>query len=371
MKAVVISFTSSGLQLSQEAAQICILHGCEARVFSAKGENAALPDGVTPVRGTLREWTGKAFLENDLLVFIGACGIAVRCIAPFVKDKLSDPAVVVIDDRGKNAISLLSGHAGGANRWADILAAGIGARAVVTTSSDNHGRLAVDLFALENGLAIADRDAAKKLEAAILDEEPVGVIMDKNITVEGQLPEHFYITQNFCEFRHNMIISIYRHRPFDWRKGGGVDLHLIPGTVTLGVGCRKGKGREEIDAFVKGVLEQENISEYALCGISTIDLKKEEAGILEFAGRYGLPVSFLDAAALNSVRGDFNASDFVRQITGTDNVCERAALFCEAGEEKELAVRKQAGNGITVAAAVRKLAVCFSGAWDSSWRENI
>ena len=123
----------------------------------------------------LSEATAKWFHQADALIFIAATGIAVRCIAPFVQDKFRDPAVLVMDENGKFVISLMSGHAGGANRLCGLLAETVGAQPVITTATDGRGLFAVDVFSAENGLQISDRTIAKQISARVLAGETLGI----------------------------------------------------------------------------------------------------------------------------------------------------------------------------------------------------
>ena len=142
-----------------------------------------------------------------------------------------------------------------------------------------------------------------------------------------------------------------------WRQGGPFDvsLALSPKVVRLGIGCRRGAGREAIEAAVSSVLEDWDICPQAVKCVCSIDLKRDEPGLLDFCRERGWPAEFYAAGELAAVEGDFTHSDFVRAVTGVDNVCERAALL---GAEK-LIVRKTARDGVTVAAAVEHWEVRF------------
>ena len=160
MRAAVVSFTGRGSRLNRKIVEILKSRGWDCEGWTR--EKFAV-SGLNIMEGTLADWTGKNFPEADALIFVGACGIAVRAVAPWVKDKFQDPAVVAADEGGQFVISLLSGHAGGANRLTRELAAALGAVPVITTATDVNGRFAVDVFAAENGCAISSRDLAKQL----------------------------------------------------------------------------------------------------------------------------------------------------------------------------------------------------------------
>ena len=156
MKLAVISFTRRGEDVCEKLTNAMKAAGAECCGYTGrKTGNAGL--ALQTISETLAEWTGQQFAACDGLIFIGAAGIAVRLIAPYLKDKLTDPAVVVVDEAGKFAISLLSGHVGGANRLAEQTAALLNAVPVVTTASDVRGRTAIDVWAADHGLVITDR----------------------------------------------------------------------------------------------------------------------------------------------------------------------------------------------------------------------
>jgi cobalt-precorrin 5A hydrolase len=287
---------------------------------------------------------------------VGASGIAVRAIAPYVKDKTLDPAVAVVDEKGKYAISLLSGHLGGANDLVRSIAGIIGAEPVITTATDVSGRFAVDEWAKKNHLQIGDRKLAKEISAAILNGETVGV--SSEFPIEGPLPEQLLCytkeqtapgtgIEQGCNDRLKIgfKISIYEEDgPFE------KTLHLIPRTVTVGIGCRKGTTIAAVEELLEQVLKEQKISVNAIEKICSIDIKKEEAALNQLADKLGVPLQFFSAAELEQLEGGFTASTFVSQITGVDNVCERAAVLGSGGE---LIVKKQALNGVTAAMAVR------------------
>lgn len=353
MKVALISFTREGAFLCRSIAAglSSAGHGCSAYGKELFAEEA----GIMPLRDSLDKWAANAFTHSDALVFVGASGIAVRAIAPYVKDKTIDPAVAVVDEKGKYAISLLSGHLGGANDLARSIAGIIGAEPVITTATDVNGQFAVDEWAKKNHLRIGDRQLAKEISAAILNGETVGVSSD--FPIEGSLPEQLCNTEEQTASAagrapdrdiHPKIgfrISIYEEDgPFE------KTLHLIPRTVTVGIGCRKGASMEAVEELLEQVLKEQRISVKAIEKICSIDIKKEEAALKQLADKLGVPLQFFSAAELEQLEGGFSASTFVNQITGVDNVCERAAVL---GSRGELIVRKQALNGVTAAMAVR------------------
>ncbi len=369
LKVSIISFTRYGAGLSLRLKDICIVNNCVVNVYTAKSD--IFCDGIVNITCTLKEWTGIHFKEDDIIIFTGACGIAVRSIAPFVESKCSDPAVIVIDDMGVNVISLLSGHLGRANEWTRIIAAGINANPVITTSSDIHKKIAIDLFAAQNNLYIDNMEIAKKIQAAVIEGKNIMVYCDAEI--KGNIPGNFYINKvpagSVCNntdnngIHANSIHAIVISPFTSFKKQGILNskdnalLHLVPKVITIGAGCRKSKTYNEVNSFIREALKSADISVHAVSDIATIDIKKNETGILQLAEKNKWQLSFYSAAQLNTVTDSTSFSGFVQEVTGTGNVCERAALFPQG--EKKLILKKQAGNGITVAAAIKKWSVDF------------
>lgn len=335
MRLRLIAFTDRGMRLGETL----------VRALAAEGEDARLAAGFRPHNAApLHDWTREAFSQADGLVFIGAAGIAVRAIAPFVRDKQTDPAVVVLDELGRYAVSLLSGHAGGANRLAGRLAGYVGAMPVLTTATDGRGAFAVDVWAKRHGLVLLEREAAKAVSAALLRGGAVGVV--SAFAIEGRLPEG--LTEGECA-RVGLAIGIdARPSPFE------TTLHVLPKILTLGIGCRRGTAVETLEARVEHALESIGARRESVLRVASIDRKADEEGLLALCERHAWPLQTHTAQALSAVPGVFTASDRVLGAVGVDNVCERAAAMYGKS-----VLRKQAGQGVTVAIAQAPFAVTF------------
>lgn len=319
---------------------------------------------LSVLKEPLKEWTRRQFRQADGIVFIGAAGIAVRACAPFVQDKTKDPAVIVIDETGRYAVSLLSGHLGGANELAARAAAVIGAEPVITTATDRNGLFAPDMFAKENGLEIADMSLAREAAAALLRGEKLGFFSD--FPIEGEIPGQL-LWGTVC--RLNLWVTRVGARQEDFaasektvekgdRKeaGGKIKpryLKLLAKDAVLGIGCRRGTKREAIEAAAAAVLASGGLNMRDVKRIATIDLKRNEAGLLEFAASCQTELCFYSSQELLKAPGIFSESAFVEKTTGVGNVCERAAVLA-AGKDAVLAVKKQAGHGVTAALAVSR-----------------
>ena len=247
-------------------------------------------------------------MQSDALIFVGAAGIAVRAIAPHCKSKTTDPAVVVVDECGRFAVPILSGHLGGANDLARAIAAVCGAVPVITTATDAHGIFAVDEWAKHQNCMVLEPERIKLVSGKLLAGQPVYYRAD--FPVMGTVPAGLFLadTPEKADFALTLCPT-------------GQALHLVPRIGVLGIGCKRGTSAETLEAA--------------------------------FCQAHGWPVRFYSAAQLRSVPGQFTPSPFVQSVTGVDNVCERAAVLDAGGS---LFYPKFACSGVTLALACRPFA---------------
>lgn len=341
MRLALTAFTLRGARLARHLAEELRKNGYTC----AEAYPEKLAAGLeSESYGRLQTWTGEQFQHADGLIFVGACGIVVRAIAPFVKDKFTDPAVVAIDEGGNFIIPLLSGHVGGANDLARRAAALTGGVAVVTTATDINGVFAVDQWAARQGIYLDNRSAAKHISASLLVGKHVSLKSD--FPIQGEFPAGLTETPGPLGI---WVTAKAGPGPF------AETLRLIPPVLNVGIGCRRGIGRNAVDRAVKTALEAHGLSERAVKRVCTVELKKEEPGLLEFCREKGLPLSVYTAEELLETRGSFTGSAFVEHITGVDNVCERAAV--RAGGV--LIIKKRALEGVTVAVSCEPFTVRF------------
>lgn len=348
----VISFTPAGKELSKKVAE-ALGRDRETALYH-KSEHWGGDGEVSGCKGGVVQWTKEQIEGKRGIIFIGACGIAVRAVAPFVKDKLLDVPVLVMDEAGRFVIPILSGHYGGANELAGEIAGKTGAAAVITTATDVRGRFAADVFARSNHLVICNREGIKKVSAAILREEPVTITVEGDW--EGRIPEELiYVPKDggMEEDGSAASILVAAHRPEHMPS-----LWLCPKAFFIGIGCRKGKTSEEIEAAVRGSFKKLGIPLEAAAGVASIDCKQREKGLCEFADKYSLPFMVFSSEELKQTAGAFTSSSFVEEQVGVDNVCERSAVTACGGQGR-LVLSKQQGNGITVAVAAGKWSVDF------------
>lgn len=366
MNVSVICFTARGCDTALRIRTVFDRAGDTVRIWCKKKDYTP-PEGIRSLEEPLKEWTGKQFGCRDALIFVGATGITVRSVAPFLEHKTKDPAVLTVDEQGKFVISLLSGHIGGANELCSRIAEELKATPVITTATDLNRTFAVDVFAKKNRLWIADMTAAKRISALLLDGGCVEV--SSAFPVEGKLPEGLRMappedagkddpTRNRTLPEADARIRILAGAVREGREADGKpELLLVPQRAVLGLGCRRGKSAEELEAFVLGLLEKQNLSVHALEKVCSIDRKAKEPGILQFCGKYGLPFETFPAEELMAVSGTFPASPFVQKQVGADNVCERSAVL--GSKNGTLLVRKTAENGMTAAVAWENGRICF------------
>lgn len=337
MKAALFAYSRQGCQTARKI--MAALDG-EVRAYTV----ARLEEkDFLPLSAPSKPLYGECFSWADTMIFVGSCGIAVREIAPHVKDKRTDPAVICVDELGRFVIPLLSGHIGGANALAAALAHELRATAVITTATDIHGKFSVDAWAARQGYTIDSMAAAKAVSAAILERE---VPLKSDFPIVTPLPRGV-VWGN--EGETGIYLTYGEAAPF------ATTLRLIPAVLHVGIGCRRSTEEAAIASAVEKVLHQHGIDRRAVKCVASIDLKAEEQGLLDYCRAQHWPITFYTAEELAAVAGEFTPSQFVKSVAGVDNVCERAALL---GAEK-LIVKKTAVNGVTVAVACEHWEVHF------------
>lgn len=327
MAKAAICFSKSGAKVLEKLNDACFAAGLATWNCYANTDSPA-PEGFETVT-SLQGWCEAQFEAQNAILFVGALGIAVRSIAPFVKDKLTDSPVLVMDDLGQYVIPVLSGHAGSANKLAVTVAELLHAHPVITTATDIHEAFSADVFAKENGLKIRNRDGIKRVSAK---------------AIEGKR-----VTLSIKNFPPKDAVDLIVADTYD----GEYDLLLSPKRYTIGVGTKKDIPYEILEQAILELLQAQQIELSDIYALCTIDRKEDEPAIRQFCDSYHIPLLTFDAELLKKAEGDFAASDFVNQTVGVDNVCERAAVLGAGGGK--LTLQKQAGSGVTLAIAKRNL----------------
>ena len=319
MKLAYLSFTAKGRQLA-------------GRLAAALGGTAQRCGASC----SLEAWTAAHFSQSDGLVYVGAAGIAVRAIAPHLKSKTTDPAVVVVDECARYAIPILSGHLGGANDLARAIGRVCGALPVLTTATDVNGVFAVDEWAKRQNCLVLNPERIKTVSAKLL--------AGGTVTVQSSWPIAGQPPRNVCQTEDRGADVL-----LDIHPGTGEKLHLVPRIAVLGVGCKKNVSFQRLETALATFLDRTGVCEQAISAVASIDLKKEEPGLLDFCAAHGWPLKTYPAEQLREVEGQFTPSAFVKGVTGVDNVCERSAVLASGGT---LCQGKTAGDGITMALAL-------------------
>ena len=396
MKIALFSFTDRGERLAEKLCDayaglghtaVLQRYGKDSRAEELRTGGKESSADAAAERGGFREAVGKAFRESDALVFVGAAGIAVRGIAPYIMDKYADPAVVSVDEFGRYAVPLLSGHVGGANRLAELTAEITGGIPVISTASDLNHVFAVDVWAEKHFLTITDRVLAKEVTAALLRGENVGFFSD--VPVQGELPEGLILLEEESDPVPPEVHSA--KKPAEKTEGCGTKteflgmktadfpaciyvtyrsaeavreqfgqdgekiLRLVPRCLSLGCGCKKDFDPAEAVRRATEFLKEHGIDPEAVMEVATIDLKEKEPALRAVTGMFAGIFRLHSAAELAAVPGEFHDSDFVKQTVGVGNVCERAAMIYGS----ELLAPKTSYEGITFALSLKIPTISF------------
>ncbi|MBI1921390.1 MAG: cobalt-precorrin 5A hydrolase [Geobacter sp.] len=302
--------------------------------------------------GNLRELLKQLWPEYQGFVCIMATGIVVRLIAPLLDSKERDPAVVVMDDAGKFAISLLSGHIGGANELACRCAFVAGAREVITTATDVNCLPSFDMLAKEHGWEIEDLARIKTLNALLIDDEEIAAVDSTGLVRpyfhgRGRLAFHDTFVEALHSGAKGFVFVTNRFLPPQIQSDKL--LVLRPKNLVLGIGCNSGTPADEIEGVVLAQFKRLFLSIKSITCIGSAEAKREEAGLLDFARCYGLPLHFYESRELNSVEVPSPPSLHAVEAIGAKGVAEPAAILAANGGR--LLLRKIKSGNVTLAIA--------------------
>jgi cobalt-precorrin 5A hydrolase len=302
--------------------------------------------------GELRDLIVKLWGKVDGFVLIMATGIVVRMIAPLLESKDSDPAVVVMDDAGKFAISLLSGHLGGANELAESCAFVTGSRPVITTATDANELPSFDMLAKEHGWVIEDLSRVKLLNSLLLDGEEIAVIDHSGRTriwFRGRCRLSFFETLAKARNSSAKGILMVSNRHINHLNCPENILILRPRNLVLGIGCNRNTPVEEIEAFVGAQLRRMLLSTKSISRIATAQAKSDEPGLVAYAEKLGVPLSCFASSELNAVEAPSPPSSHALNAIGAVGVAEPAAILASGGGR--LLLKKVKSENVTLAVA--------------------
>lgn len=293
-------------------------------------------DNFEVIQGSMKDFCEILFQKHEALVFIMATGIVVRSIAPWLKDKTTDPAVIVLDEKGQHVISLLSGHLGGANALTLKIATLISANPVITTASDVNHLPSVDMLAQSNGLVIDNMHDAKVITAMIVNGQRV-VMQD-----EFQFFGHDDLPQIEGKLSGQIIISnkkeLICEMPF---------VKLIPKNIFLGVGCKRDTEPQKLIDFVLDMMKKMNLDVKSINSISSIDIKSNEKAIIEASKKLNCPLKFYSKVDLQKVDHLFKGSAFVLSTVGVASVSSTSA-YLSGARKGEFILEKETKEGMTL-----------------------
>jgi cobalt-precorrin 5A hydrolase len=309
--------------------------------------SSRLDDEICDVSFTsLKKCVEKNFNRYPRHLFIMATGIVIRMIADHIRHKTVDPAVVSMDDTGRYVISLLSGHLGGANQLTWEIAGLTDAEPVISTATDANQVPAIDMMAQKRGLRIENPEMIKRINMAFLEKEkiwfhdPFSLFSDflDSSGFTGRLPDYFLSKTR--EYDCCVMIDDCIH-------DDNQCLRLRPSTLCVGIGCNRGTTESEIMNLLKDVFLGNALSLLSIRYIATIEIKKDEKGILKVSESLNVPIIFFESRELDSVKNVKNISQLVKKHTGAKSVCEAAAILAAANGE--LIVEKQKTKNVTLA----------------------
>jgi precorrin-4 C11-methyltransferase len=350
----IVTLTRAGTELGERLHSLMpksVLYA-PARHMSDPGENTA------PYSASVRQALQAAFRQHTALVCIMASGIVVRELAPLFTSKHSDPGVVVVDEQGHYAVSLLAGHKGGANRLACQVARLLGGQAVLTTASDVQGLPALDLLGSEQGWALQRAERITAVGAALVNGEAVGMVQDcgdadwlseplpTNLTRYATLDELQAATPAAA------VIVTYRRVPEQICRAVPDSIIYNPRVLVPGVGCNRGTPASEVLSAIDETLAEAGLEVGSVSRVATIADKADEPGLLEACAARDWPLRVFTRCEIASQAGLPNPSPWAQRVLGVPGVAEPAALL-GAGTDR-LLVEKRKFPNVTVAVALRR-----------------
>lgn len=351
----VVAITKHGVEIARRLNEQ--MSGTDVYYMSKFTKGDEEQRSIQLFEGSVRLLFPALFPAYQGLIIIISLGAVVRMIAPLLQDKKKDPGVVVIDDNGEHVISMLSGHLGGANELTHEVAAAIGARAVITTASDVQKTIPVDLFGRRFGWVWESAEKLTPVSAAVVNEERIAVIQESGEpnwwTHDRPIPANIQRYDSINEGRAtepNAVLLI-THRLLEDEEESILANGVLyrPKVIVLGIGCNRGTSAEEIEQVIRETLEELSFSIRSVKAVCSIDLKKDEAGLLEVIRSHGWEFKTYSPAELNTVHVEA-PSETVFHYTGAYAVSEPAVKLY-TGHDKLSLVKKKSGN-VTISVGV-------------------
>lgn len=351
----IFAITRQGVETAAKIRDILSRKEISCRIFAPERYTQK---GVIPLDKKLGESVREVFSDVDAIVAVMATGIIVRTVAPLLKSKMSDPAVVCVDTSGRFVISLLSGHYGGANELTKLIADGLGAVPVITTASDVLGKQSVDELARALHCIILNPESLVAVNSALVNEERLVLVLAGNVKIpldnirdyETKTVENGeQAIEIINDFDAGVIITNEETLWDELMKPATI---LKPKKITVGIGSRKNVSEVDIIETVSFALSKANVPLERVDRLATVEIKKDSLSMKNAAKRLGLNLDFISIDDLRSFSHEGLSPDskLVEQKIGVGGVCERAALII-AGKKAKLILKKTKAKGVTVAIA--------------------
>jgi cobalt-precorrin 5A hydrolase len=354
----VVAITRRGVETALNIKRVLDVEGLKTFVFAPK---KYIQHGVCELNGKFGDFVKENYNKMDAIVAVMATGIIIRAVAPFIKSKLSDPAIIGVDAAGNFVISLLSGHYGGANDLTKKIAKGIGATPVITTASDSMEKQSVDELAKALYLTIENPKSLIPVNASIVNDDLVVLVLVGDVKIPTELVNGFEIKHASCNEEAMKIVNCYAAGAIVTRDQMTSVAFDKPFTVlraknvVVGLGCRKDSTCEHLVEAVTAALKTAGIPAGRIDCFASVDIKRDSTAVLDAAKLFNTPIEFLSVKTLRdlSYPGLSPDSKLVQEKIGVGGVCERAALII-AGKNSKLVLKKIKLNGTTVAIAEGK-----------------
>lgn len=341
-KVALVAITENGMNLAINIKQLLY----DGDIYITQRLKAECTDSikVNLIEDRLSNFASTLFKQYEVIIFIMATGIVVRSISAHLKNKFEDPAIIVIDEQGKNVISLLSGHMGGANEMTNYISKLINANPVITTATDVNNKSSLDMIAKKLDAYIENfRENVKEVNYLLVNKKPVGIYVDGDYDVDTR---GFITIKNINEF-HNLnkldkIIYITNKKDTELKSENIIK--VIPRNIVIGMGCRRNTPFKEIKDSLEDLLNKNNIDIKSIKKIGSVEAKKDEEGFIELAKTLQVPFEIIEISKIQTVENKFEKSDFVKKSIGVYNVAEPVAYILS---NKNLIVNKQKYKGMT------------------------
>lgn len=335
-KIAILSITKNGKELGLKIKR----NMSTAHLYYVKKDDVKEEDNVTYVNKKLKEFVPEIFGEYDYIIFIMACGIVVRTIAPLIENKFIDPAILVSDEKGKNIISLLSGHMGGANEMTLYISNLLNSNPVITTATDVNDKSSLDMIAKKLNAHIYDfRNKVLKINSMLVNGEIVNLFIDGDYNIDTR---GFNICNQDEVNKLDEVIVISNKKNLNLINNN--ILKVVPKNIVIGIGCRKNIDKEYMINSLSDFLHKQNIDINAIKEIGSIYIKKNEAALINLSEYLNIPFKTFTADEISKVEHLYEKSQWVKQNVGVHSVAEPVAHLLSNGN---LIIEKHKYNGIT------------------------